>query len=154
MIEAGSRRSHELWGLVMLVMRDPWGILSRAHQGGAPSGWAVFTRRRGRVGGFLKGTSNDPDPLLVITPEGIVEYVDHRKGLHVVDFDQLSEMTLRVDGHSFSDSSMVTLTVWLDLRFRDGRKHKWRSSSFAADHRTIQSVLEAYGAHKALRGFR
>ncbi len=119
----------------------------------APSGLAVFTKRRGRVGGFLRGTSEDPDPLLVVTPEGIVEYVDHRKGLHVVDFDQLSEITLRVHGHSFSDSRIVTLSVWLDLRFRDGRQHKWRSSSFADDYRTIQSVLEACGAHKALRGF-
>ena len=135
-------------------MRDPRAILSQAQQGVAPSGWAVFTKRRGRVRGFLRGTSDDPDPLLVITPEGIVEYVDHRKGLLVVDFDQLSEITLRVQGHSFSDSTIVTLNVWLDLRFRDGQKQKWRSSTFADDHRSIQSVLEAYGAHKALRGFR
>lgn len=85
---------------------------------------------------------------------GIVEYVDHRKGLHVVDFEQLSEITLRVQGHSFSDSTIVTLDVWLDLRFRDGREQKWRSSAFADDYRTIQSVLEAYGGHKVLRGFR
>jgi hypothetical protein len=136
------------------VVRDPRAILAQANQGVAPSGWAVFTKGRGRVRGFLRGTSNDPDPLLVITPEGIVEYVDHRKGMHVVDFDQLSEITLRVQGHSFSDSTIVTLDVWLDLRFRDGQKQKWRSSTFANDYRTIQSVLEAYGAHKVLRGLR
>jgi hypothetical protein len=151
MIEAGARREHEIWGL---VMRDPQAILSQAHQGVAPSDWAVFTKRRGRIGGFLRGTSDDPDPLLVITLEGIVEYVDHRKGLHVVDFDQLSEVTLRIQGHSSSDSMLVTLDVWLELRFRDGRKQKWRSASFANDYRSIQSVLEAYGAHKALGRFR
>jgi hypothetical protein len=137
------------WGL---VMHDPRGILSQAHGGGAPSGWAVFTKTRGRIGGFLKGTSNDPDPLLVITSEGIVEYVNHREGLHVVDFNELSEVTLRIRGRSFSDSTIVTLDLWLDLRFRDGRKHKWQSSSFADDYRTIQSVLEAYGAHKVIHG--
>jgi hypothetical protein len=59
-----------------------------------------------------------------------------------------------VRGSSFSDSMSVNLEVWLDLRFRDGRKQKWRSSSFPDDYRTIQSVLEAYGAYKALRGRR
>lgn len=134
------------------MMHDPRAILSQASQGAAPPGWAVFTKGRGRVRAFLRGTSDDPDPLLVITPEGVVEYVDHRKGLHVVDFDYVSEMVLRIQGHSFSDSTIVTLSVWLDLRFRDGRQEKWRSSSFANDHRTIQSVLEAFGAHKVLRG--
>jgi len=135
-------------------MRDPRAILSRASQGAAPFGWAVFTKKRGRVSGFLRGTSDDPDPLLVITPDGVVEFVDNRKGIHIVDFDQLSEIALQVRGSSFSDSMIVRLDVWLDLRFRDGRKQKWRSSTFADDYRTIQSVLEAYGAHKVLRGSR
>src|SRR4051794_19867702 len=135
-------------------MLDPRAILSQASQGGVPPGWAVFSKRRGRVGGFLRRTSGDPDPLLVITPEGVVEFVDNRQGIHVVDFDQLSEVTLRVRGSSFSDSMIVNLEVWLDLRFRDGRKQKWRSSAFSDDYRTIQSVLEAYGAYKALRGIR
>jgi len=114
----------------------------------------VFTKRRGRVRGFLRGTSDDPDPLLVITPEGAVEFVDNRKGLQILDFDRVTEMALRVHGSSFSDSMSVTLTVWLDLRFRDGRKQKWRSSSFSDDYRTIQCVLEAYGGYKVLRGSR
>jgi hypothetical protein len=135
-------------------MLDPQAILALARRGGAPPGWAVFSKRRGRVGGFLRGTSGDPDPLLVITPEGVAEFVDHRKGVHVVDFDHLSEAALRVRGSSFSDSMIVNLEVWLDLRFRDGRKQKWQSSNFADDYRTIQSVLEAYGAYKALRGIR
>jgi hypothetical protein len=136
------------------MVLDPRAILSKASQGIAPPGWAVFTKRRGRVGGFLRGTSGDPDPLLVITPEGVVEFVDNRKGIHVVDFDQLSEAALRVRGSSFSDSMIVNLEVWLDLRFHDGREQKWRSSSFSDDYRTIQCVLEAYGAYKVLRGIR
>jgi hypothetical protein len=42
--------------------------------------------------------------------------------------------------------------VWIDLHYRDGRKLKWRSASFSDDLRSIQCVLEAYGAHQALRG--
>ena len=135
-------------------MFDPRAVLFQASQGAAPSGWAVFTKRRGRLAGFLRGTSDDPDPLLVITPEGVVEFVDNRKGLFLVDFDQVSDITLRVRGSSFSDSTIVNLDVWLDLGFRDGRKQKWRSSTFANDYRTVQGVLEAYGAYKVLRGSR
>jgi len=134
------------------MMGDPRAILSQARQGAAPAGWAVYTKKRGRVRGFLKGTSDDPDPLLVITLEGVVEFIDNRKGVDIVDFDQLSEIALHVHGRSFSDSMIVNLDVWLDVLFRDGQKRKWRSSTFADDYRTIQSVLEAYGAYKALRG--
>ena len=91
-------------------MFDPRAVLFQASQGAAPSGWAVFTKRRGRLTGFLRGTSDDPDPLLVITPEGVVEFVDNRKGLFLVDFDQVSDITLRVRGSSFSDTRSSTWT--------------------------------------------
>jgi hypothetical protein len=65
---------------------------------------------------LLRRTSDDPDPLLVITPESVVEFVDNRNpGLFLVDFDQVSDITLRVWGSSFSDSTIVNLDVWLDL---------------------------------------
>jgi hypothetical protein len=38
----------------------------------------------------------------------------------------LSEIALREEGHSYV-ATVVTLNVWLDLRFRDGRKRKWQS---------------------------
>lgn len=50
-------------------MTDPRMVLAQARQGLVPADWRVFTKRRGMVSGFLRGTSNDPDPLLVITPE-------------------------------------------------------------------------------------
>ena len=132
-------------------MLDPQAILVQASQGRAQATWQVFTKERGRVRGFLRGTSADPDPLLVITPGGVVEYVDSRKGVAVVDFDHLSSIRLRVSGSSFSDSTMVTPDVWLDVHYRDGRKSKWRSASFARQYRVIQAFIEAYGAYRAFR---
>jgi hypothetical protein len=104
------------------------------------------------VRGFLRGTSADPDPLLVITPDGMVEYIDSKKPTAVVDFGNLSRIRLRVSGSTFSDSIQVRLDVWLDLQYRDGRKSKWRSASFASQYQTIQAFIEAYGAHQALHG--
>jgi hypothetical protein len=69
--------------------------------------------------------------LLVITPDGAIEYVNERKPLTAVNFDDLTGITLQVHGQSFSDSTSVTLQVWIDLHHRDGRKTKWRSTSFA-----------------------
>lgn len=136
-------------------MRDARAVLTQAGQGTAPPDWAVFTKERGRVRGFLTGRSDDPDPLLVITPEGAVEYVDGRKPLAVVDYDDVATVDLRIQGHSFSDSITVTLDVWIDVTYRDGRKKtKWRSASFGDDFRTIQAFLEAFGAHRALRRHR
>jgi hypothetical protein len=67
------------------------------------------------------------------------------------DFDSLSGISLRVSGSTFSDSIQVRLDVWLDVRYRDGRKSKWRSASFADQHQTVQAFIEAYGAHQAFR---
>jgi hypothetical protein len=133
------------------VETDPRMVLGQARQGPVPVSWRVFTKKRGRLSGFLRGTSHDPDPLLVITPDGAIEYANERKPLTVVDFHDLAEITLQVHGHSFSDSTLVTLDVWIDLHHHDGRKAKWRSASFADNLQTIQCFIEAYGAHKARR---
>ena len=132
-------------------MTDPRTILGQARQGPVPVNWRVFTKKRGKVSGFLRGSSHDPDPLLVITPDGAIEYANERKPLTVVNFHDLAGITLQARGSSFSDSTIVTLDVWIDLHYRDSRKTRWRSTSFADNLQTIQCFIEAYGAHKALR---
>lgn len=133
-------------------MLDPQAVLSQASQGSAPATWRVFTKERGRLSGFFHGTSEDPDPLLVVTPDGVVEYTSSKKPTTVVEFESLSGIRLRVTGNSFRDSTIVHLHVWLDVHYRDGRKSKWQSASFSGRYQTIQAFIEAYGAHQALRG--
>ncbi|MEU0031100.1 hypothetical protein [Streptomyces sp. NPDC006335] len=127
-------------------MTDPRTILWQARQGPVPAQWRVFTKKRGALSGFFRGTSNDPDPLLVITLDGSVEYISERKPLTIVFFQDLASMKLRV---ASSDSS-AAVSTWVDLRYLDGRKSKWRS---AFDLEAVQGFIEAYGAHKALRGY-
>lgn len=79
-------------------MTDPRTILWQARQGSLPEGWRVFTKKRGKLSGFLRGSSQDPDPLLVITPDGAVEYVNERKPLTVVNFNEPAGITLQVHG--------------------------------------------------------
>jgi hypothetical protein len=44
------------------------------------------------------------------------------------------------------------LDVWIDLQYRDGKKTEWRSWRGKLHVQMIQRFIEAYGAHKALRG--
>lgn len=133
-------------------MTDPRMILTQARQGPVPASWRVFTKKRGKVSGFLRGTSEDPDPLLVITPDGAIEYKDDRKPPAIVNFHDLAGMTLKATATTSSSSSFATLTVWVDLSYRDGTRAKWRSTSFADNLQTIQGIIEAYSAHQALQG--
>ena len=131
-------------------MRDPQVILSRVRQGSVPSTWRVFSKKRGIVGGFFSGTLNDPDPLLVFTPEGVLEYVNEKKPLAIIIFDDLSEISLQINARTMSDSMQVWLDVWLDLHYLSGKKVKWQSSSFKNNLQVIQSFIETYAVHKAL----
>ncbi|MZF85117.1 hypothetical protein [Streptomyces sp. SID5643] len=133
-------------------MTDPRTILTQARQGPVPPDWRVFTKKRGKVSGFFRGTSEDPNPLLVITPEGAIEYKDERKPLTIVDFHELTGITLKATASTSSSSSFATLSVWVDLHHSDGTKTKWRSTSFADNLQAVQGFIEAYGAHKALQG--
>lgn len=130
-------------------MADPRTILWQARRGPVPADWRVFTKKRGKLSGFFRGTSDDPDPLLVITPDVAVEYISERKPLAIVVFRDLAGMRLRV---ASSDSS-AAVSTWIDLRYHDGSKKKWRPAGFANDPEAIQGFIEAYGAHKALRGY-
>ena len=131
-------------------MRDPQAVISRVRQGAAPPGWRVFIKKRGAVGAFFTGTRGDPDPLLVFTPEGAVEYVSEKKPLAVVAFDDLSEVKLRARASTTSDSMQAHLHVWLDLRYLSGKEIKWQPASFKNDLDVIQHFIEAYGTRKAL----
>jgi hypothetical protein len=90
-------------------MTDPRTILGQARQGPLPASWRVFTKKRGKLSGFRRGSSHDPDPLLVITPDGAIEYVNERKPLTVVNFYDLAGITLQAHGSSFSDSTIHLL---------------------------------------------
>ncbi|WP_326585056.1 hypothetical protein OG250_43645 [Streptomyces sp. NBC_00487] len=133
-------------------MTNPRTVLMQASQGPVPENWRVFTKKRGKLSGFLRGTSDDPDPLLVITPDEVIEYKDERKPLKIVNFYDLAGITLKATARTTSDSMLANIDVWVELNYRDGRKDKWRSTSFANDLQTIQGFIEAYGVHQALRG--
>jgi hypothetical protein len=114
----------------------------------------VFTKKRGAIGAFFRGTSGDPDPLLVFTAEAAIEYVSEGKPVTAVFFADLAGVRLRAQATTRSDSMNAWLRVWLDLQYTDGRKARWQSATFKDDLRVIQEFLEAYGAFQATGGER
>jgi hypothetical protein len=100
---------------------------------------------------FLAGHRIILIPLLVFTPEGIMEYVNEKKPLTFIAFDDLSEIRLRVDAAGSLITSLVAhRVVWLDLFYLNGEKAKWQSSSFIDNLQVIQCFIETYSVHKVL----
>ena len=123
-------------------MTSPQDVIHLARLGTAPPDWRVFTKRRGVVGAFFRGTSGQPDPILVITPEAAVEYISDRTPLAVLQFGHVAEAELRASATTTSDSSFATLRIWVDVRLTDGRKVKWQSASFKNNVRVMQRFCE------------
>lgn len=130
-------------------MAYPDAVVAQARQGTAPASWRVFTKKRGAIGAFFRGTAQDPDPLLVVTTEAVIEYVSSKKPLAVVLFADLASVALRAKATTTSDSMHARLRVWLDLQYADGRKATWQPATFTSNLGVIQQFLEAYGAYKS-----
>ena len=130
------------------------GISGRGHRSGPPGSrprdLAGVHQEEGAAGAFFRGTAQDPDPLLVVTTEAVIEYVSSKKPLAVVLFADLASVALRAQATTTSNSMTAWLQVWPDLRYADGRKAKWQPETFKDDLGVIQQFLEAYGAYKAM----
>lgn len=69
-------------------MFDAGNVLDQARRGYQSCLWMVFVGKRFAPWTWVRGTLQDPDPLLVLTPEGAVEYINSKHNLAVVDFLQ------------------------------------------------------------------
>jgi len=128
-------------------MTSPEEVIDQARRGHVPADWRVFTKRRGAVGAFFRGTSGQPDPVLVITPEAAVEYVSDRVPLSVFYFAWVADASLRVRATTSSDSNTVRLRFWVDVRLTDGRTVEWKSATFPRRIEVAQRFAEGCAVH-------
>src|SRR5262249_52204930 len=128
-------------------MTSPQEVIEAARRGPVPAGWRVFTKRRGKVGAFFRGTSGQPDPVLVITPEAAVEYASDRVPLSVFYFAWVGYATLQMRASSSSDSTSVRIRFWVDVRLTDGRTVQWKSATFPARIEVVQRFVECCAVH-------
>jgi hypothetical protein len=74
-------------------MRDPHAAIRQVRQGTAPADWRVLTNKRNPVGAFFRGTSRDPDPVLIFTGVAAIEYVSEKKPPLAVFFADLAAVS-------------------------------------------------------------
>ena len=112
---------------------------------------------------FAARDAGDPDPLLIVLPQGFVEYISHRKPIQSFAFAEISNLALRVGTRRYSSTSYNAATglstttyrtmvhFWLDLYYRDGRKGKWKQRvKFGAPEAMCQVIIAAHAQYVAL----
>ena len=127
-------------------MTSPQEVIDQARRGPVPADWRVFTKPRGVVGAFFRGTSGQPDPVLVITPEAAVEYTSDRVPLSVLYF-AWAGASLRVRATTSSDSSTVRIRFWVDVRLTDGRTVQWKPATFPPRIEVVQRFVAGCAVH-------
>jgi hypothetical protein len=102
--------------------------------------WGYFTGRK---------DARDPDPLLVVTPEGFVEYFLSRHPLNAVSFAKLETIIVQVRGKIRRDRLLTRLRLWLELHYPDGRVERWRSKGMYGEQKDLitQSIALAFSEY-------
>lgn len=135
------------------------GYPATAVVGGAALGLAVLI---GISAGLIAGRdARDPDPLIVLLPDGFVEYVSHRKPIISIAYGALADIDLRVRKSTSTSINLATgvrttstsKRIWLDLRYRNGYTERWAPrANFGPRLGTCQVILKAYSRYEALQG--
>ncbi len=93
-----------------------------------------------------KKDARNPDPLLVVTPEGFVEYFLSRHSLNAVSFTALDTIMIQMRANIRRNMSITKLRVWLELHYPDGRVKKWKPKGMYGDNEDVivQSIVTAF----------
>ncbi len=93
-----------------------------------------------------KKDARDPDPLLVVTPEGFVEYFLSRHSLNAVSFTELDTIMIQMSANIRRNMSITRLRVWLELHYPDGRVERWKPKGMYGEDEDLitQSISTAF----------
>lgn len=93
-----------------------------------------------------KKDARDPDPLLVVTPDGFVEYYLLRHPLNAIHFAELKTIMVQVRANIRRNMSITRLRVWLELHHPDGRVERWKPKGMYGEDEDLitQSIATAF----------
>jgi hypothetical protein len=98
--------------------------------------------------GYSMGKKNarNPDPLLVVAPEGFVEYFLSRQFLNAVSFTELDTIMIQMSAKIRRNMSITRLRVWLELHYPDGRVERWKPKGMYGEEEDLitQSIATAF----------
>jgi hypothetical protein len=123
---------------------DVQAILVQARNGNAPADWDVFEGKVHDVN-VVEGTENDPLPLLVITSEYLIEYINSATPLTIIPFADFQEVRLEIVRKEFAFYLVYTR---INLRLIDfnGKRHYWNAQPNFEDQQDVilQRLIEAH----------
>ncbi len=105
--------------------------------------------------------AGDPEPVIVLLPQGFVEYVSQRKPIIGIRFAELAAVGLqqRSKRHNQSQQpgsplqSSARGKLWLNLHYHDGRQERWRPrADFGPPEQLFQMIIKAHALYQVLYG--
>ncbi|HLV97798.1 MAG TPA: hypothetical protein VKT82_03885 [Ktedonobacterales bacterium] len=90
--------------------------------------------------------AGDHDPLIVLLPQGFVEYANRRKPTIGVLYAALASVEYRGQ-----NARQRRGRLWLALFFKDGRKERWRPrADFGPPARLFEAITKAHALYHVL----
>ncbi|HEU5369451.1 MAG TPA: hypothetical protein VFU69_13340 [Ktedonobacterales bacterium] len=105
--------------------------------------------------------AGDPDPVIVLLPQGFVEFVSRHKPiigilyaeLAAVDLQQRSKRRSRSYQPGAPLQSSARGKTWLKLHYHDGRQERWRPrADFGPPERLCETIIKAHALYQVLYG--
>lgn len=109
---------------------------------------------------FLRLSAQMPYSYFVFTPEGAVQATGPN-AITAIDYTQLDSINTRVQVTNYvttnastgARSTNTTVSVWLELHYRDGRTQNWRPAGrFASAESIGQRLIDGLQHYKQLVG--
>jgi hypothetical protein len=112
--------------------------------------WIISARRH----------AGDPDPVIVLVPEGFVEYVSQRQPIIGIRYAKVAAVEVgqgkkqrqaTIPGAASQASTRSKL--WLYLRYHDGTTDRWRPrANFGPPERVYETISKAHALYDILYG--
>src|SRR5262249_20786968 len=109
--------------------------------------------------GLARRHAGDPDPVIVLLPEGFVEYVSNHQpiigaayaDLASVDFGTRAGRHARRDTSNGQEPMPRQKHLWLDLHFYDNSQERWQTrADFGPPARIYQTIIKAHSLYHIL----
>jgi hypothetical protein len=105
--------------------------------------------------------AGDPEPVIVLLPQGFVEYVSQRQPIIGVLYAEVAAVDVRqrnnrrIQGYQAGEQLQLAARgkSWLDLRYHDGRQERWRPrADFGPPGRLYEMIIKAHALYVVLYG--
>ncbi|HEY7356430.1 MAG TPA: hypothetical protein VH590_08180 [Ktedonobacterales bacterium] len=101
--------------------------------------------------------AGDPDPIIVLLPQGFVEFVSQHKPIIGILYAELAAVDVRQRHQRRSQNLQLQAStrgkIWLNLHYYDGRQQRWRPrADFGPPEQVFETLIKAHALYEVLYG--